>query len=280
VAVDTLCRVTASVDRLLQAIQAGAADSSAPIADLLRKVIALGGQAGSTELRDWATRELRGYGPDDDLPEYRKIPAPLQADMINAAWHARGQSISTLDLPEVVRDKITNLVNLGQGIGEIEQLARSATEGHLKLQPDGAPEIVRLMNARPKWNATIQEIYWSVSPVALDGIVEQVRTTLAIMVAEISANLPEGVDTPPAEVATNAITFAVTGKRNKISFAGAQGDGFAGAQGDGAVGTPSAQPDEQWLSPWLKIAGSVLLGVVFIVGLIFTLMQVQGWHFR
>jgi hypothetical protein len=47
-----------------------------------------------------------------------------------------------------------------------------------------------------------------------------------------------------------------------------------------AVGTPSAQPDEQWLSPWLKIAGSVLLGVVFIVGLIFTLMQVQGWHFR
>lgn len=66
--------------RLLQEIEAGALDSKTPIGELLRKVIALGGQSGSEELRDWATRELRGYGPGDELPEYRKVAAPLHVD--------------------------------------------------------------------------------------------------------------------------------------------------------------------------------------------------------
>jgi hypothetical protein len=35
----------------------------------LRKCIVLGGRSGSVELRDWASRQLRGYGPDDELPD-------------------------------------------------------------------------------------------------------------------------------------------------------------------------------------------------------------------
>ena len=62
--------------------------------DLLRKVVALGGRSGSAQLRDWATRELWGYGPNDDLPPYRRIGAPLQMDAGTMRGFIRGQHLS------------------------------------------------------------------------------------------------------------------------------------------------------------------------------------------
>jgi hypothetical protein len=41
--------------------------SDRPLADVLRKCIILGGRVDSVELRDWATKELRGYSADDEF---------------------------------------------------------------------------------------------------------------------------------------------------------------------------------------------------------------------
>jgi hypothetical protein len=68
VATDALPPVSSRSHRLLNEIEAGALDRQTPLGDVLRKVIALGGKAGSTELRDWVTRELRGFKADDELP--------------------------------------------------------------------------------------------------------------------------------------------------------------------------------------------------------------------
>ena len=56
-------------------------------------MIALGGEAGSAELREWATRELPGYGPDDELPEYRWIVTSIHADMAYRTTLLTGQPI-------------------------------------------------------------------------------------------------------------------------------------------------------------------------------------------
>ena len=64
----TLGEVTKGTDRLLREIEAGALDQRTSMADLLRKAIVVGGRSGSAELREWAVRELQGYGPDDELP--------------------------------------------------------------------------------------------------------------------------------------------------------------------------------------------------------------------
>jgi hypothetical protein len=61
-------------------------------------------------------------------------------------------------------------------------------------------------------------MYWGVSPAVLEGVVDQVRTALINLVAEITAHMPEGVDTRSPEVATNAVNFLVMGVRHKISF--------------------------------------------------------------
>jgi hypothetical protein len=254
--------------RLLGEIEAGALDQKTPIGDLLRRVIALGGQAGSTELRDWATHELRGYGPGDKLPPYRKIVAPLQLDMNNMAYILRGQTISPLELPELAHDAITNDVALRFGIAEIEQLARRCEPGGVvKLSPPGSQELVALMNAEEHVNGHVHCLYWSVSPVVLEGVVEQVRTTLTAMTAEIRAEMPDGGGVISPAVADNALTVAVTGKRNKVSFANAQG------------ANEMTPPTEEKPSHWVRIAAAVVVGVLTIAGVFFAIMQAQGWRF-
>ena len=66
--------------RLLDEIEKTAADSSASLADGLRKCLLLGGLSASAELRDWASRELNGYDKPADVPEYRRLGAVLKID--------------------------------------------------------------------------------------------------------------------------------------------------------------------------------------------------------
>jgi hypothetical protein len=46
---------------LIDQIERDVSQEDVPVAAALRKVILLGGRVGSTELRDWASRELKGY---------------------------------------------------------------------------------------------------------------------------------------------------------------------------------------------------------------------------
>jgi hypothetical protein len=243
--------------RLLGEIEAGALDEETPIGTLLRKVIALGGQAGSEELRDWATRELRGYGPEDELPPYRILNAPLKIDWRNMRGWVRGETISPLELPEIARGKVGYQIDLRNGIAEIEQLARQSEQGEVvKLGPPGSQELVAMMNAKRHGNGLVDLLYWDVSTVVLGGVIDQVRTTLTAMTAEIRATTPDKGEIPPA-VATNSLHFAVTGERSNITFAAPQ--------------------------PWWRTAGAVIAGIVGLLvamaGGLFALMQAQGWRF-
>ncbi|WP_122980475.1 hypothetical protein [Actinoplanes teichomyceticus] len=263
--------MTTRADRLLQELETGALDSQKPIADLLRKAIALGGQSGSAELRDWARRELQGYAPEDELPEYRKIVAPLTLDGMTIHGIIKGQQISSMNLPDFAQDRITDEIELRMGIGQIEKLAPVQGADHVKLQPQGAADLAAFMNQTGAVKGHIERIYWSVAPVALAGVVDHVRTMLTVLVAEIRATAPTGAATPPAEVATNAIHFAVTGTRNKINF--------TAPQGTVVTSHPQAGEDDS-PKPWLRIAGAVLVGLVTIAAGVFALMQVQGWKFK
>jgi AbiTii/Helix-turn-helix domain of resolvase len=65
---------------LLSKIEQAALDETAPVVTAPRHCLALGGRAGSAALRDWASKELQGYGPDDGLPAYRVVPVMLKVD--------------------------------------------------------------------------------------------------------------------------------------------------------------------------------------------------------
>ncbi len=124
--------------------------SGAPVADVLRKCIVIGGRAGSSELRDWATAELRGYGTADEAPAYRQVGAPIYADAVTGTHHIAGQRISPSMLPDFAQDDLKETYTFQVGIGEIEAVieqCRRSGETQVKLSLPMAADLARLMDA-------------------------------------------------------------------------------------------------------------------------------------
>ncbi|MFF2297933.1 hypothetical protein [Arthrobacter sp. NPDC058127] len=153
--------------------------SNQPVADLLRMIVILGGKAGSAELRAWATKELSGYGPDDELPSYRVIAAPILLDGTSQFAQISRQSISPSELPDFARSKIQEEVHFTQGVGELDAMARQEHTLDVRLAVPGSRELALYMESQSTVPQRIDRIYWSVSTVRIAGMVDQIRTRLA-----------------------------------------------------------------------------------------------------
>lgn len=196
-----------------------------PVAGILRKCMVLGGESGSEALRDWARRrELQGYPDIEDLPRYRLIPAPLLIDGIAGYNHVTRQPISPAALPDVAQEFISEEVPLTEGVASLESLAMKDEE--IALAPAGASNVVLLMNSEddnPYQQVT--RLYWSVSPSAVRGAIDQIRTALTLLVAELRATMADDEDVPSADAASQAVGVVVTGKRSKVHVTTAQSSG-------------------------------------------------------
>ncbi len=133
-------------DRLAE-IERDVLDESKSVAAALRKCLALGGQARSAELRDWASRELHGYQDEVPLPDYRKIRTPLLMDGFTRGGIFRGKQVSVIDLPQEACDVVGDELPLTFGAGKIEGLIRQAEEhgGSIELGPAAAAELALMM---------------------------------------------------------------------------------------------------------------------------------------
>ena len=258
---------------LLDEIERDALDSKVRIADVLRKCVALGGQANSEELRDWASRELRGYSRDDELPEYRKIGAPIGVDAMKGPGIIKGQRFAASALPDFVQEEVSEEFPLLNPIGEVEEIATRFTEKddtvHFSLPM--AAEIASYMNQKigdPFQH--IENLYWMVSPSVLFGVVDQVRTTLVELVAELRSTMPKDQEIPTPEAAANAVQVAVHGgKRHKVMVAAPQ------APASVAMNTETASENGGWWTPARKV-GAALVGLATITGTVILLIQWLG----
>jgi AbiTii len=147
----------------------------------------LGGKSGSERLRDWATRELKGYYGQDDLPDYRVISAPLMIDGIAGNYQIKRQSFPPSGLPDFAREHISEKVELRDGVGAIEALLQHA---EINLSPPMSSDLMRYMNAQSdEPYQHIERLYWGVSHSAVRGVLDQIRTSLTQLVAELRANM-------------------------------------------------------------------------------------------
>ncbi|ASQ91806.1 hypothetical protein CGL27_00030 [Streptomyces sp. 11-1-2] len=102
----------------LDQLEKGVLDDTAPLAGLLCHALIIGGHASSHPLRQWALGELNGYAHTNaEIPDYRRVPAPIQVDSISPAWQRKGERISVLHLPEMARDVIKEEVPIPWGAG-------------------------------------------------------------------------------------------------------------------------------------------------------------------
>lgn len=235
---------------------------------LLQKCVVLGSRANSEKLSDWARKELRGYTPSDgDLPEYRRVRALIALDAaLGFGGQVKNQQISSWDLPEFARDTITEEVRLYDGIGDLEQLAESV-EDYLKFALPGSGDLIKYMNAQMNdpYRA-ITRLYWVVSRSAIRGVVEQVRTSLAELVGELRALMPDDVKDPSKDAADQAVMFVVSGKRNRVTVVSSQSSSGVESRAEARGAEPES---ETWWQRWRKRgliigAATVISGVAAV----------------
>jgi len=71
---------------VLELQQAATNDGSAPD-ELLRKCVVIASKLKVESLSQWAKKELNGYAPQDDLPDYRVVPGHVKAfNPYNGQW--------------------------------------------------------------------------------------------------------------------------------------------------------------------------------------------------
>ena len=250
-------------DNLIGDIEREALDDRASLAGALRKCVVLGGKSGSEELRDWATRELKGYGGDYELPEYRRVPAQIQIDGATMTGHVTGQPIARSSLPDFVQEQVREEVELRDGVGAIEALAEraEATGEPAKLSLPMGADIARVMSTNLR-GQQILSIYWWVSPVAIRGVLDQIRTALTLLVAELRAHTPIDSALPSAETADKAVQVVVSGRRHTVNVHTAQATGPGSTA---SVEVPESPAEDGFWTRSRRI-GAFLVGVATIVG--------------
>ncbi|MEV7230931.1 hypothetical protein AB0M79_28520 [Polymorphospora sp. NPDC051019] len=260
---------------LLREIEREALNDAISLAATLRKCIALGAQTRNAELRDWAAQELNGYRDDSEIPQYRIIHAPLVIDGATFHYHVTGEQISTFDLPEVVREHITEEVKFAHGVGDLQALLRNTErsgETSVNLAPPSSAEAVKLMNyERSNQGAVVSRLYWSVSTARVEGVLDQIRTTLVRLVSEIRATMSDDASMPTPEQAAQAVNVVLHGgRRNQVTITTAQA-------GDGGI-AHSQPAKERTESGWTRAqtVWTVIGVIVAIVGTYFTFRQWQG----
>ncbi len=208
---------------LLAEIERDALDDRVSLAMTLRKCVALGGQTRIAELRDWASSELSGFRRDDEIPEYRTIHVPLKIDGLTVAGQMRGQQISAFELPDVAHDVVSEELKLAHGVGDLQGLVRNAVrsgETSVKLSPAGSAELMTLMNHQLQGSGqTVLALYWDVSIARIDGVLEQIRTTLVRLVCEMRATMADDESMPSSEQAAQAVNVVLRGgKRHSEGY--------------------------------------------------------------
>lgn len=253
---------------LLAEIKRDALDENVPIATVLRKCLILGGESGSSDLRDWAAQELKGYSDRKDLPAYRRVPAPLLVDGVTFNAKVTRQPFSPQSLPEFAREEIQEEVCLTDGVGGIEALLDQA---EIKLMPPGASSLMKYMNEGPDapYGQTIMSLYWGVSHAAIRGVIDQIRTALVQLVAELRAHSGPSGDLPPSDVVDQAVHVMVTGRSSTVNVTTAQASGD-GTHATNTTNSTAADEPESWWQRYWKFA----VGAASIVATIIAIVQI------
>ncbi|MEU3161181.1 hypothetical protein ACPCAJ_27275 [Streptomyces griseoincarnatus] len=184
-----------SIDRLEEDVL----DESIATQSLLKTVVVLGGRAFSQPLRKWALNELRGYnGPLEEIPQYRTIGAPIQADSRSPFWEVRNQIISVFDLPKFAQEDLDEVFPVRYSVAKIQSLITGHGENEtIKLQLPAAPELARVMSyERRDERVIVESLYWAVHVSALQDILEQVRNRLIEFIADLRSQMPPGAEVP------------------------------------------------------------------------------------
>lgn len=217
-------------------------------------------------MRDWATQELNGYASAEGLPEYRIVAAPLFIDGNAGFNQIRRQPFPPSGLPDFAREHISEELKLMDGVGALEALLK---QSEIKLSPIGATDVVAYMNGESdEPYQQILALYWGVSPAAIHGVLDHIRTALTQLVAELRAGMADDDELPSPTAANQAVGVVVNGSRHNVQINTSQATGESAGS---CVTAKSERPEDDW--SLARKVGAAVVGVAGIAAAVFGAIQ-------
>ena len=238
------------LSELLDQIDEAALDGDVTRALLLCQKLA--GHAGSGELRSWANNELTGYPSVDDLPTYRYVRGAMLGYGVAPMQRLSRVPIPSDMLPSDLVDEGILEMPLGSSISEIQTTAQQHSD--LTLMPGHSGRLAQLVNALNQGTAKFEQIHFTCSSGAYEGIVTAVRAKLMSLTASLRESLPKGaaLDDRRLQREVERWTININGDNNAVAMAT-----------DTARAT--AQPTQWWQPLWVKIVGGCGLVALVVI---------------
>lgn len=175
-------------DTLLRSLRDRMLDESEPLAGLLRKCLLLGAETGSQALREWARKELSGYGDDDEVPSYRSLVGiPISMDSTSGNFWATGQKLSKFQLPEEAWEYVPDSVPFKQPVEELEQMAGRDS---LSFTSPGLSMAQTIWNRKLGPFQNVHGLSYSMTGSVVTGMLGKIRTKLMDVIADLTADTP------------------------------------------------------------------------------------------
>ena len=123
-------------------LQQESLDRSVSVTDLLRKSLVIARKLRLSEFESWINSELSGYGPQEKIPEYRRVKGSVKFWNPIHGW-----------CPVIFKDpsegEMYSFRNIGQTIAELENIAydKQATSGHIPFPQDIERQLCKSLEA-------------------------------------------------------------------------------------------------------------------------------------
>jgi len=207
-------------DTLLRSLRDHMLDEEEPLAGLLRKCLLLGAETGSNSLREWARKELNGYGDNEEVPEHRRVTGlAIKMNSISGNTSVTGQTIDRLQMPPKCWEYVSESIEFKQPVEELERLAGQKS---LSFTTPGLAYAQTIWNQELGPHQTILQLSFVLAGSTVAGIVGQIRTRLVDLVADLTADTPLS-ELPRKEQVDAAVRHRIEGDIYNTTFHGASG---------------------------------------------------------
>ena len=161
----------------------------------LLKIKVLASRLKNDNLYKWINKELSGYQTKGELPEYRISGCILMGDFQNGRLLARKQTLATLDLPEFVKEFVSN-VEFYQSISVLESYLK--TKGSKSLKYPVPNEMLGVLSANyhkmGNHDLTIINAHKEVGIGAVEQILAEVRNFALDMILKLEDEFGYQID--------------------------------------------------------------------------------------
>lgn len=168
-------------------IIAACADNDTPLAMILRKCLILAAQLKSDELKCWAAKELEGYDPEDEMPNYRVLGITAKG-LFLGGW---GAQINDQPLPSGVLDKKhrhwATTSQARQGVAALEALVAKDPTGSAKVY--WPADMVAYYQAKFYQGYALNRAWQEIPIPSVVEILDTIRTRVLKFILELQEEL-------------------------------------------------------------------------------------------